>query len=81
MLVFQLNTRFQLDIPGRNSDYQTWHAHESNSALSLRDNCMLGAKRSFLRRKKGSVCLNGNQLVSVQTSEKCQCQAKYDFLW
>jgi len=65
---------------GNTNDYVTWKAHESNKIEGLDTSCMLGAERTFIRRKKGTVCLNGDRLVPTQTFKVCQCQND-DFLW
>jgi len=55
-------------------------AHEKNSDSGSETGCVMGAKTNFMRRKKGSVCVNGNQLESTRSSDSCTCQ-KDDFLW
>ena len=65
---------------GNQYDYVTWKAHESNEVKNLDNNCMLGAERTFIRRKKGTVCLNGNTLVASEHFKVCTCQTE-DFLW
>jgi len=65
-------------IPGANSDYESWQAHETGV---LGDNmCNLGSKKSFFRRKKGSICVNDQQLVQQKTERPCLC-VESDYLW
>ncbi|XP_078482964.1 sortilin isoform X2 [Ciona intestinalis] len=55
-------------------DYMKWIAHETNTLASLNDNCLLGSKQSFIRRKKGSICTNSNALQAIPTHETCSCR-------
>nr|CAB3266478.1 sortilin-like [Phallusia mammillata] len=59
------------DSCGR-EDYQKWTAHETNTLSD--EGCLLGEKKMYFRRAKGSLCVNDQTLVNNPVGQPCACQ-------
>ncbi|XP_076824806.1 sortilin-like isoform X1 [Clavelina lepadiformis] len=69
-----------LGQPCGRDDYVVWTAHASNKIGSIPDvDCQLGKVTTHTRRKKGTVCRNGDQLDPTATTKACACTTT-DFL-
>lgn len=53
-----------------NSDYELWTPHDGRFGDSQ---CFLGMHKTFVRRKQGSMCFNGEDHETVTHIEPCTC--------
>lgn len=67
------------DTPGQgDSDYEKWFPHDDGRHKSP-DNCFLGRKFEYTRRKQESECFNGEDFEGVIIAQSCPCtEADYE---
>ena len=60
------------------SDYEKWRPHDDGRHKSP-DNCFLGRKYEYTRRKQDSECFNGEDFEGIIESTSCTCtEADYE---